>query len=60
MSGGDGAEYEERTGNYIRLMYEIIAAQRATLIALRNGGEISDEVRRRVERELDLEESRLE
>ncbi len=38
--------YEERTGAYTR-------------IALRNGGEISDEIRRRVERDLDLEESRL-
>jgi CPA1 family monovalent cation:H+ antiporter len=57
---GDGDEYEERSGNYIRLMYELFDAQREALIALRNSGEISDEVRRRVERELDLEESRLQ
>jgi Na+/H+ antiporter len=57
---GDGEEYEERTGAYIRLMYELFDAQREALIALRNSGEISDEVRRRVERELDLEESRLQ
>jgi CPA1 family monovalent cation:H+ antiporter len=56
---GDGDEYEERSGSYIRLMYELFDAQREALISLRNGGEISDEVRRRVERELDLEESRL-
>jgi CPA1 family monovalent cation:H+ antiporter len=55
--GDDG--YEERSGAYIRLMYELIDAQREELIAMRNGGDISDEVRRRVERELDLEESRL-
>jgi CPA1 family monovalent cation:H+ antiporter len=57
---GDGDEYEERSGNYIRLMYELFDAQREALIRLRNSGEISDEVRRRVERELDLEESRLQ
>jgi monovalent cation/hydrogen antiporter len=56
---GDGDSYEERTGDYIRLMYELYDAQREALISLRNRGEISDEVRRRVERELDLEESRL-
>jgi monovalent cation/hydrogen antiporter len=56
---GDGDAYEERTDAYRRLMYEIFDAQRETLIDLRNQGEISDLVRRRVERELDLEESRL-
>jgi CPA1 family monovalent cation:H+ antiporter len=58
---GDGAdEYEERTDAYRRLMYELFDAQREALIALRNEGAISDQVRRRVERDLDLEESRLE
>jgi CPA1 family monovalent cation:H+ antiporter len=56
---GDGGHYEERTGAYQRVMYELFDAQREELIALRNRGDISDEVRRRVERELDLEESRL-
>jgi monovalent cation/hydrogen antiporter len=56
----DGDErYEERTVAYQRLMHEILDAQREELIGLRNRGDISDEVRRRVERELDLEESRL-
>jgi Na+/H+ antiporter len=56
---GDGETYEERTSAYQRLMYELFDAQREALIGLRNRGDISDEVRRRVERELDLEESRL-
>ena len=56
---GDGDEFEDRTSRYIRLMYEVFDAQREELIALRNSGDISDEVRRRMERELDLEESRL-
>ena len=59
VADGDGDEYEERTSRYIRLMYEIFDAQRQELIAMRNSGDISDEVRRRMERELDLEESRL-
>jgi monovalent cation/hydrogen antiporter len=59
IGDGDGEEYEERSGAYIRLMYELFDAQREALIGLRNSGEISDEVRRRVERDLDLEESRL-
>ena len=56
---GDGDAYEERTGAYTRLMYELFDAQREQLLALRNRREISDEVRRKVERDLDLEESRL-
>jgi Na+/H+ antiporter len=55
---GDGA-YEERTGAYQQLMHELFDAQREELIGMRNHGDISDEVRRRMERELDLEESRL-
>ena len=58
---GDGHEvYEARSSQYVRLMQEALAAQRMALIDLRDRGEISDEVMRRVERELDLEESRLE
>jgi hypothetical protein len=56
---GDGAAYDERTDLYLRVMYELFDAQREALIELRNGREISDEVRRRVERDLDLEETRL-
>jgi CPA1 family monovalent cation:H+ antiporter len=59
QSDGDGAAYEERTGAYLRLMYELFDAQRERLLDLRNRREISDEVRRKVERDLDLEESRL-
>ena len=45
---------------YQRVMHEIYGAQREALVELRNSGEISTDVMRRVERELDLEESRLE
>ena len=40
-------------------MYELFDAQREQLLDLRNTRVISDEVRRKVERDLDLEESRL-
>jgi monovalent cation/hydrogen antiporter len=51
---------QEQSLAYQRLMHELYAAQRAKLVRLRNEGEISSEVMRRVEHELDLEESRLE
>jgi Na+/H+ antiporter len=51
---------EERSLAYQRLMHEIYAVQRRELVRLRNQREISAEVMRRVERELDLEEQRLE
>ncbi|MBA2420959.1 MAG: hypothetical protein H0V57_07500 [Thermoleophilaceae bacterium] len=57
---GDGAHYDERSQAYQRLVREIIAAERGALLALRNEGRITDEVMRRVERDLDLEETRLE
>jgi len=39
---------------------ELLEAQRRAIIRLRNQGVISDGVMHRVERELDLEDSRLE
>jgi CPA1 family monovalent cation:H+ antiporter len=38
----------------------LLAAEREALLKLRDEGRISDEVRRRVERDLDLEDARLE
>ena len=38
---------------------EVLAAERSALVRLRDDGAISDDVLRRVERELDLEEARL-
>jgi len=60
QAGGDGADYDERSAAYQRLVREVIGAERQTLRKLRNEGRITDEVMRRVERDLDLEESRLE
>jgi monovalent cation/hydrogen antiporter len=58
--GGDGIDYETRSVAYQRLVREVLDTQRSTLIELRDRGEINDEVLRRIERELDLEDSRLE
>jgi Na+/H+ antiporter len=51
---------EEGSLAYQRMMHEIYAAQRHALVELRNSRQISSDVMRRVEHELDLEESRLE
>jgi CPA1 family monovalent cation:H+ antiporter len=51
---------EERSLSYQRLMHELYVVQRRALVTLRNDGEISNAVMHRIERELDLEESRLE
>ncbi|MDX6380323.1 MAG: monovalent cation/hydrogen antiporter [Rubrobacteraceae bacterium] len=57
---GDEDGLEERSSAYQRLLRELLRAQRQTLIQLRNGGSIGDEVMHRIEHDLDLEESRLE
>ena len=50
----------DRSLAYQRLMHDVIEAQRGALVQMRNEGSISFDVMRRVERDLDLEESRLE
>jgi Na+/H+ antiporter len=52
--------YEDRSLAYQRAVQVVIGAQHRAIVELRNQGEISDEVMRQIERELDLEESRLE
>jgi CPA1 family monovalent cation:H+ antiporter len=56
----DQDEIVDRSLAYQRLTQEVIEAQRAAIVRMRNEGLISAEVMRRVERDLDLEESRLE
>ena len=41
------------------MMFAVIDAQRDTIEEMRRSGEITDEVKRNVERDLDLEEQRL-
>ena len=60
MEDADSDGIEDRSLAYQRLMHEIYASQRIALVELRNQRRISADVMRRVERELDLEEERLE
>ena len=50
---------EDHAITYQQLQREALQAERSAVIGLRNQGEINDEVLRRIERELDLEEQRL-
>ena len=52
--------YEDRSTAYQRLVREVLEAQRAAIVGLRNEGTISNDVMHRIERELDLEDERLE
>ena len=56
---GDG-KIEKRSMKYQRLRRELLDAERQTVVEMRNTGEISDQVMRRVVRDLDLESSRLD
>ena len=60
IEGSDEDGYEHRSNAYQRLVRELLEAERRRLIELRNAREISDEVRRKIERVLDYEASRLE
>jgi len=51
---------DERSRDYQRFLREILEAQRDALIALRREGAISDDTMRRIERDLDLEDARLD
>lgn len=60
FENGEEGSYEERAAANQRLKHELLSTEREALLQLRNEGRISDRVRRRVERDLDLEQSRLE
>ncbi len=58
---GDGREAaQSRSLAYQRLRRELLAAERAALVRLRNEGHIGDEAMHRVERDLDLDDARLD
>jgi monovalent cation/hydrogen antiporter len=56
----DGDGYEHRSLKYQKMVRRVLDAQREELVRLRNAGQISNEVMHRLERELDLEDERLE
>ena len=57
---GDDGAIEERSAAYQRVTRELLAAEHAALITLRNEGVIDDNVMQRVQRDLDLEAARLD
>jgi hypothetical protein len=52
----DGQRHVETLAAKRRLRRQVLAAERSTLLSLRNEGKIGDDVLRRLERDLDLEE----
>ena len=57
---GDDGEIESRSQDYQRLRRELLNAERDAILDLRRTGVISNEVWNRVERDLDLEDQRLD
>jgi Na+/H+ antiporter len=58
--GTESSEFEDRSEAYQRIVREVLEAQRRTIVQMRNEGRISDDIMHRIERDLDLEELRLE
>jgi CPA1 family monovalent cation:H+ antiporter len=58
--GIDGDGEEERSQAYQRLRRELLDAERGAVLQLRNEGMITEEVMQRVQRDIDLEDSRLD
>jgi len=58
-SESDGA-IEEQSLNYQRLRRELLEAERAAIVGLRREGVINDDAMRRLARDLDLEDARLD
>jgi monovalent cation/hydrogen antiporter len=56
---GTTDEYAESSAAWRGWRRELIAAEREAILSLRDEGKISPEVMRRIERDLDLEESRI-
>jgi NhaP-type Na+/H+ or K+/H+ antiporter len=59
QEGGSTQEYTESSSAWRNWRRELHAAEREAIASLRDRGEISPEVMRRIQRDLDLEESRI-
>jgi CPA1 family monovalent cation:H+ antiporter len=60
IDGVDDEGVEERSAQFQRLRRELLEAERQAVLALRNDGVITEEVMQRVQRDIDLEDSRLD
>jgi CPA1 family monovalent cation:H+ antiporter len=56
----DGEEYEARSQQYQRVRREALQAERNAIVEMRDSGLISSDTMHRIERDLDLEDARLE
>jgi hypothetical protein len=56
----DDGLIEERSQAYQRLRRELLDAERQSVVSLRREGRINDEVMNRIQRDLDLEDARLD
>jgi CPA1 family monovalent cation:H+ antiporter len=56
----DDGQIEERSQDYQRLRRELLDAERQAVVELRRQGRINDTVMNRVQRDLDLEDARLD
>jgi CPA1 family monovalent cation:H+ antiporter len=57
---GDDGGIESRSADYQRLRRELLEAERGAIVGLRRDGVINDDVMHRLERDLDLEDARLD
>jgi CPA1 family monovalent cation:H+ antiporter len=60
FDGEDDGAIEQRSQDYQRLRRELLDAERAAVVELRRQGRINDDVMNRVQRDLDLEDARLD
>lgn len=58
-AGGTTEQYAEESEAWRRLRHELLDAERQAILDLRDRGEISPELMHRIERDLDLEQSRI-
>jgi CPA1 family monovalent cation:H+ antiporter len=58
--GVDDDGVEERSAAFQRLRRELLDAERRAVVELRNEGTITEAVMQRVQRDIDLEDSRLD
>jgi Na+/H+ antiporter len=58
-AGGITEEYAQSSATWRNWRRELLATEREAIVSLRDEGAISPEVMRRIERDLDLEESRI-
>jgi CPA1 family monovalent cation:H+ antiporter len=60
IDGSEDSSLDEQSADYQRLRRELLDAERRAVVELRRSRRIDDEVMHRIQRDLDLEDQRLE